>query len=291
MASSGKFLPRQTSLVTHGVLFGVSAAAATDVWAVGRYQAQTGSFGTLIEHWNGGAWSVVAGADLPCPGCGGPDSTLFGVSAGSATAAWAVGTYFDGTTNRTLVEHWNGRVWQLVPSPSPGVTVNANAVVNILRSVSRVSASSAWAVGSYDIAYQGATLDQTLILRWNGHVWTQVASPNVGGPGWPYNDLYAVSARIGDAWAVGWHLYGSAARTLTEHWNGKTWTRVASPTPSGTSYPSGLFGVTTISAASAWAVGFWDQANVSRRTLMMHWNGQGWKVVASPNPGGTQYAN
>jgi hypothetical protein len=207
------------------------------------------------------------------------------------TAAWAVGTYFDGTKNRTLVEHWNGRVWQLVPSPSPGVAVGANPVVNTLRSVSRVSASSAWAVGSYDIAYQGATLDQTLILHWNGHAWAQVASPNVGGPGYPYNEVYAVSARIGDAWAVGWHLYGSAARTLTEHWNGKTWTRVASPTPSGASYPSALYGVTTISPASAWAVGSWYQANVGERTLMMHWNGQGWKQVTSPNPGGTQHNN
>jgi hypothetical protein len=88
-----------------------------------------------------------------------------------------------------------------------------------------------------------------------------------GGPGYPYNDLYAVSARIGDSWAVGWHLYGSAARTLTEHWNGMAWTRVASPTPSGASYPRALYGVQYnnrlvavggTSCGNLWAVGYYD---------------------------------
>jgi len=190
------------------VLAGVSAVSATDVWAVGNYQGQNGA-GTLIEHWDGRAWNMVPGATVPCSGCDGPEAALAGVSAGSATAAWAVGAYFDGTKNRTLIEHWNGRVWKLVPSPSPGAAVGANPVTNTLQSVSRVSASSAWAVGSYDIAYQGATLNQTLILHWNGHVWAQVASPNAGGPGRPYNDLFAVSARPGEAWAVGWHWPGA----------------------------------------------------------------------------------
>jgi hypothetical protein len=116
------------------VLSGVTAASATDVWAARDYQAQNGE-GTLIEHWDGSTWSLVRGANLPCSGCGGPDAALAGVPAGSATAAWAVGTYFDGTNNRTLIEHWNGHVRRLVPSPNPGLAVGANPVVNTLRSV------------------------------------------------------------------------------------------------------------------------------------------------------------
>ena len=40
-------------------LDGVAADSASDVWAVGNYQTN-GVVQTLVEHWNGSAWSVVA---------------------------------------------------------------------------------------------------------------------------------------------------------------------------------------------------------------------------------------
>jgi len=40
-----------------------------------------------------------------------------------------------------------------------------------------------------------------------------------------------------------------------------------------------------LSATNAWAVGYFQQANRSQRTLTEHWNGKNWKVVNSPNIG------
>jgi len=277
---------------TDNRLVSVSAVSAADVWAVGSTQSASS---TLIEHWNGSAWSVVAGASLPCTGCN-STSGLSSVAARSPADAWAVGSYLDGPVRRTLIEHWNGSAWRQSRSPSPGVGAGGFAAVSSLTSVSAVSASSAWAVGSYDIPnvpYPGEAVDRTLILHWNGQAWSKVASPNRTTSGFDYDELTGVSARRGDAWAVGYYFNAKAAagRTLTEHWNGKKWTIVPSPNPPPAGYPAGLSGVTTISGSSAWATGWWDQPNGARRTFLMHWNGTRWRQVVSPNPGGTGYAN
>jgi hypothetical protein len=69
------------------VLYGVSAASATDAWAVGRYIPGSASpFSNLTEHWNGSKWSKVAS---PSPGA--TSNALFGVSTLTPTDAWAVG--------------------------------------------------------------------------------------------------------------------------------------------------------------------------------------------------------
>ena len=45
-------------------LYGVSASAFDNIWAVGSYQLPNfGQFRTLTEVWNGSAWSVVPSAD------------------------------------------------------------------------------------------------------------------------------------------------------------------------------------------------------------------------------------
>src|SRR5437867_209248 len=64
-----------------GVLVGVDAVAANDVWAVGSF-----SGGTLTLQWIGSAWSIV-----PSPNVKGYDSQLSGVAAISSNDVWAVG--------------------------------------------------------------------------------------------------------------------------------------------------------------------------------------------------------
>jgi hypothetical protein len=76
---------------------------------------------------------------------------------------WAVGTQ-DAVTPRTLIVHWNGSTWNLVPSPSPSPHSDE------LLGVAVVSGAFAWAVGG-----QG---NKTLIERWNGTAWTVQPSPN-----------------------------------------------------------------------------------------------------------------
>src|SRR5215470_2261385 len=254
-------------------LFGVAAASRSSAWAVGNYRTGT-VLRTLIEHWNGRSWTAVAS---PSPG-GTQGSFLEAVAAVSPTSAWAVGGYSNGAEQKTLIEHWNGRSWKQVPSPSPGGIHDS-----YLFGVTALSSSSAWAVGGY----VKGTVEQTLIEHWNGRSWKRVPSPNPAGTV-RYNDLEGVSATsTSNAWAVG--SYGvsgvNAARTLVVHWNGRTWTRVASPSPGGSAAYNALGGVAAVSSSSAWATG--DYFNgVADEFMVVHWNGRSWRRAAIPNPSG-----
>jgi hypothetical protein len=86
---------------------------------------------------------------------------LGGVSATSPTDAWAVGDQCPTCNNSTtLILHWNGTRWSLVPSPNPGPKLN------VLNAVAAVSPAYAWAVGSY--GNSACTTAATVILHWNG---------------------------------------------------------------------------------------------------------------------------
>ncbi len=198
---------------------------------------------------------------------------------------WAVGFYCplgcEAGFTYPYLEHWNGTKWSavLTPSPTPFVT---------LTSVSVVSAKDAWAVGAY--ISDGAGHISTLIMHWNGDGWHTVPSPNPR-PGVDFLESVTASSAT-SAWAVGYFCARNCGNrqvdhTLILHWNGRTWSRVPSPNPGADL--SGLFGVTAVSPASAWAVGDFCARNCGNRqvnhTLILHWNGRTWSQVPSPNPG------
>ncbi len=246
----------------HGHLYGVSAVSATDAWAVGESLGHT-----LIEHWDGNAWRVVASPNV------GSSNSLSGVSALSATQAWAVGTHYDTTAGHyhTLIEHWNGTAWSVVASPNVGSGDSS------LASVSAVSPSNVWAVGSsYDTSHH------TLIEHWNGTAWSVVTSPDVGST----DSLNSVSALSGsNVWAVG--SYGDTNtdtyRTLVEHWNGTAWRVVASANATDPNDFNYLEGVSAASASDVWAVGYYQEPSTDRHALIEHWNGTAWSVEPSPS--------
>ena len=89
-------------------LNGVAMLAADDVWAVGSGSTTAGGTPqTLIEHWDGSAWTVS-----PSPSPGADGNFLFDIAAVTASDIWAVGDQeqADGTF-RTLIEHWDGSTW------------------------------------------------------------------------------------------------------------------------------------------------------------------------------------
>ena len=221
---------------------------------------------TLIEHWDGTAWSQVAS---PNPGGSANRNQLLGVAALSASNAWAVGFYYP--TPKTLIEHWNGTAWKHVASPAPGSG-------STLTGIAATSRSNAWAVGTST----NGTTTQALVLRWNGTTWSQVASPSLSCPaGISLNAVAATSSS--NAWAVGYCNTDTASQTLILHWDGTTWSQVASPGPS---CPPGvsLNGVAALSSSRAWAVGD-CYASSGVQTVILRWNGTAWKRVASPDPG------
>lgn len=102
-------------------LFGVTALAPNNAWAVGFYVKdfnQTRPELTLIEHWDGSSWQIV-----PSPNPGGSENNNFlrGITAVSANDIWAYGTsiVISSDLSSTLVLHWDGTSWAVVPSPDP----------------------------------------------------------------------------------------------------------------------------------------------------------------------------
>lgn len=121
----------------NNTLTGVAAISSTNIWAVGSYiSGTTGK--TLVEHWNGTAWTQVAS---PNPG-GSFGDGLSGVAAVSSSNAWAVGSYSNGAAPQTLILHWNGTAWKHVTSPNL-------TPPNFLSAVAASSATNVWAVGYY----------------------------------------------------------------------------------------------------------------------------------------------
>ena len=260
-------------------LFGVDATSPQDAWAVGLYVTGPGFRAhTLTEHWNGRTWAHVTS---PNPAGTVTGVQLNGVAATSPSNAWAVG-FVDGSSGlaRTLIEHWNGRVWKVQPSPNPG------SYSDFLQGVVAFSATNAWAVGDYA---NSAATDYTLIEHWNGRTWARVPSPNPAGHGLPALLTGVAAVSPSSIWAVGSYTLpgsGLGIGTLTEHWNGRAWKLVASPNPAGPANFNELNAVAATSATNALGVGMLTNAiTLARRAFTEHWNGRKWTQAAMANPG------
>lgn len=245
-------------------LSGITAVSDHNIWAVGFTQSET-----LIEHWNGNEWEIV-----PSPNTGTIDS-LTAVTSVSGKDIWAVGGFYNNNTqvSGTLVEHWNGTNWTIVPSPSIGTYTST------LNAITAISSNNVWAIGYYENFQAPA---QGLIEHWNGSQWQIVSSP--GSTNYYYLiGVTAVSAK--DIWAVGQLVVPSTKeQTLIEHWNGTQWSVVSSPSNSNT---DSLNAVAAVSASDIWAVGYTSDPypnNNNAQTLVEHWTGKQWKIVTSPNP-------
>jgi hypothetical protein len=271
-------------------LSGVAATSPTNAWAVGS--SKNGSVNqTLIEHWNGKTWKVQPSLD---PGGSTNDNQLSGVAATSATNAWAVGSYFNGTSDQTLIEHWNGKKWHVQPSPSPAsscaiagpLTPGARAIrarpIIGLVSVAATSSSNAWAVG-IRCASTGGT--RTLVEHWNGKAWKVQPSPNPGGSGKTSGLTGVTATSSGNAWAVGAYTKnrGALRQTLIERFNGTAWKVQPSPNADPSQADNGLFDVAATSSGNAWAVGSYGALSRLDPPLVERWNGKAWKIQPSSN--------
>ena len=85
--------------VDNDALYGVTAIAANDVWAVGGH----GNI-SLVMHWDGIAWTIVPSPNPPAT----TQSYLWGVASVSSTDVWAVNysSPAGGGNGTTLVEHY-----------------------------------------------------------------------------------------------------------------------------------------------------------------------------------------
>ncbi|MBJ7608922.1 MAG: hypothetical protein JF887_05765 [Candidatus Dormibacteraeota bacterium] len=247
-------------------LFGV-AAKGGQAWAVGVHLTAAYQARSLIEHWDGTGWTIVDGPQLS-----GSRNMLLAASAVSTSNVWAVGQQ-QGADDRwtTLVEHWDGHTWRVVPSPNPGSSGDS------LYGVAAAGPEDVWAVGQ---RLDGSGADQPLLEHWDGDRWTVVASPRHGTAS---GALYSVSSGESGVWAVGQTEDAvHASQPLVEHLDGSRWQDVSLPRVS-----SGFTSLWSVTVAddSVWAVGTAnDPATGNDHTLAMRGQGDHWQIVNGPDP-------
>ncbi len=232
----------------------------------------------------------------PVVGSGGGPS-LRASTAISANDVWAVGESEDSNYRlHNLAEHWNGRAWSVVPTPS--------IFDSEFTAVSAASSTDVWAIGTS--GGSGESQGASFTEHWNGKVWSVVPLKDPTAPT-PvlFTGVKAISAN--NVYEIGFYQGYQDPVQVIEHWNGSSWTVLANPfnfvTPSGIDASSaddiwivgqqryGAFTehfngtawsvvptpaassnkVEVLSPTNAWAVGTFD---------ISHWNGTSWKVVS-----------
>jgi hypothetical protein len=254
-------------------LNGVSAWSDSNAWAAG-YSYDVGSpTQPLLVHWDGTAWT-----EIPGPTFSGQGAIARGIVQTGPSEAWVAGLRDDSPPPALLLERWDGTAWSIVKAPDPGKgTLSGSA----FYAIAALGSDDVWAVGVVSV-HSGTA---PLVEHFDGVKWKVIPAPSP--PGVSDAPLYGVAA-VGpsDVWAVGFTVTGNSVHTLTEHYDGTSWSIVPSPNPD--SVTDNLWAVTAAGPKDVWAVGdAGDSDGFGTHTLTMHWDGSVWSVVLSPSPGST----
>jgi hypothetical protein len=225
----------------------------------------------------------------------GPSGGFTAVTAIGRSAGWA----FDGLTKATAWKR-NGSTWTRVPFPSL-----ANEMV---VAAAASSATNVWAFTD--------GFGTSRALHWNGQRWTVMRSfsRTVGGAVafssadvWVFGQPSVPGANLG-AWhyngrtwsqvASGHGLEGGSGRSASDvwafdgadvaHWNGSTWSRTSVaallPAKQPLNDPA-LTGIYEQSRHSVYAIANGQQEDEGGPLAILHWNGSAWSKVAGGNFG------
>jgi hypothetical protein len=242
------------------------------VWAVGYYiDDRTFYSRALIEFWDGAQWQVIKHPDDP-----GASAVLFGVSAASTHNIWAVGEYQHPLDRfHTLIEHFDGTRWSIVPSPDPGTTGN------VLYGVKALDRNAAWAVGEEN---GNGPLDRALILGWGGEKWTAFDAPSDPGTNTRLLSLAADSAGVIYAVGEAENDFKRTAALSEMAMAGRRWS--IERTPQVGKSDNHFYGVAADAGGTRWAVGAWFDPKSGRQFTLAERSraGEAWQVLDSPSP-------
>jgi hypothetical protein len=274
--------PNKTgSTVGSNYLMGVSCATTTFCMAAGFYtQSGGGNDQTLVEKWNGTAWSIVTS-----PNVASEANDLNAVSCFSTTFCMAVGEKRNSSfVGQTLIEKWNGTSWSIVTSPNTSTTQS-----NFLWGASCSTASFCMAVGYHDTSAG----DLSLAEKWNGTTWSIVSSPNhSGGASNPFDALWSVSCvpnMTNFCMAAGDFPNASFTKqTLVEKWNGTAWSVVTSPNTTTTDNDAWYSGVSCPTTTFCMDSTFSSPNSGPGQTVILKWNGTALSIVPSADTSSSQ---
>jgi hypothetical protein len=207
-------------------------------------------------------WLPVASPPAPPANDAGSISAL---APAGPESAWAVGAdqYSPSSGYPTLTPvayQWNGGRWVSTPIANPAASEGFGSVAD-------GGAGDVWAVGAQTDNPQVDPY-QPRIRHWDGSAWQVTPFP---GDTETTDDLQLnqVAAAGGKAWIAA--LDGVNGGIFS--WDGTSWTLQQF----SSAYE--LWGVTAISAADAWTVGY----SSDNSTLALHWNGATWQDESPAN--------
>jgi hypothetical protein len=177
----------------------------------------SGSSDAVVEHWDGKRWNLDSSPAFR-------NVLVSTISADSSTDVWAFGA--STATGNPEALHFNGTTWTAMPAATSGGVFKVGGLTAL-------SPTNVWAAGGI------TTSDHVPLVpaaeHWDGTSWSFVSVPNPN-PGAIYYDitLSGIAAIAeNDIWAVGsfntWPN-GNDIHTLTEHWDGTSWSIISSPT-------------------------------------------------------------
>ncbi len=172
-------------------LSGIDALSASDIWVVGsetpNVTTTLSPSRTLIEHWDGSAWSIIPTPDLTLgesllDNSRRATDSLTAIAGTAPDNLWAVG---GALPQGTLTLHWDGSSWKIVPSPMTGNVGSFGDAVPLAAAAS--TGTSVWAGGA-------------VLMDWNGAQWLPLYTID----GKQYGTLTGITSTPGgDLWAVG----------------------------------------------------------------------------------------
>jgi hypothetical protein len=216
------------------VLTAIDGTSAADIWAIGREMTQNHAV-SIIEHYDGHVWTRVTS---PSPVTDYLD--LGAIAVVSPSDVWVAGDYVGSdSVFRTLIEHYDGNDWSIVPSPNFGTGSNYLTAMTVFD-------GQPWVVGR---AYDGTSY-RPMALRWSGSKWSGHLLPRSGSGDEALNAVVTAGRTL---WAVGNKTNDAGTqRTLTMRYHAGTWTVVRSPNLGG---GDNVFYGAVSSRRTIWAVG------------------------------------
>jgi hypothetical protein len=239
----------------HGPEIGrVSALARDDAWLAAAGFTNRGSY-ALIERWNGNRWTRV-----PAPTVPGERTKLSAIATAAPDDAWAFGAYAVErggghliSKSGTVTEHWDGQRWSIVPQRVYRQTKHGFEIHDAVM----LSPSDGWAVGHQSAPFR------PLILHWNGAQWTTLLAHGCC-------ELSALAARdTDDAWAVGYTSSDNLYQARVEHWDGRRWQTIATPTGGSTT----LTAVSTLPGRETLVAGTTSNSNDTTYPILLQFTG------------------
>ena len=174
-------------------LFGVTAIAPDDVWAVGMHRNVQRNFVGIIYHWDGSDWTAVLNPAEAIVG-----AELNDVYALATDDIWTVGNVW----GEPLIMHYDGVRWKLFEVPPTATTSLAKVVM--------VATDDVWATSYFEPGY----------FHWDGTSWSIVDPPVVPGATSVNRGGGMAVAGACDVWSAGSYTESGFAHTLTERLTG-----------------------------------------------------------------------